>query len=188
MQILLLNNCTFLRTTVLMSIHILDLPNCNWRKLSPLSVMLHMSICLGDFWAFSYKFWGTNQWEGKKNSGKFDMQMILLKNVFVHNHTVCAEVITHVKEHPVGNSGSKVIYLELGFGFLQKVSNQMCSAMYGPLYESIPGLNEGSGGGNGSWHLCLARVCSDGRMKLHKQQSYSRQNWSNCSGPLLISN
>lgn len=80
----------------------------------------------------------------------------------------------------MGVSGSNVVYLEFGFGFLLTASNQMCSTMHGPLCKCIPGLNQGR---NSSRHSDLAWECSDGRMKLHKQQSYSKQNWSNCSGP-----
>ena len=123
------------------------------------------------------------QWERKEGWEVQHTDHTPKKKVLVDNLTVCAKVITHIKKHPVGDSGSNLVYLELGFGLLQTASNQTCSTTHGHLCKSILGLNESIGGGNHSWHLHLAWVWSDGRMKIHNRQSCSKQNWFNWSGP-----
>lgn len=136
--------------------------------------------CHGGLWSSSHRFWGTSE-RGKRGE-KFNIQTILLKK---YDLAICTKVITHIKKHPVGDSGSNLFYLELGFGFLQTVSNETCSTTRGHLCKSIPWLNEGIGGGDSSWHLHLAKVSLDGRVRiLHSVlQSYSKQNWFSCRGP-----
>lgn len=93
--------------------------------------------CLGGLWSFSHRFWGTTE-KGKKGE-MLNMQTILLKKTLsADNLTVCAKVITLIKKHPVSDSRSNLVYLDLGSGFLQTVSNQMCSMTH--------------------WHLCKIMV------------------------------
>lgn len=108
-DILLLNNCTFLKSIVPMSIHLLDLYTsftCNQRKCFPPPVMLHVSIqdALVVF-GLSATDSEVPMREGRR-VGSSPHRSCFLKKVFVNNLTVWAKVINHVKKDPVGDSGS----------------------------------------------------------------------------------